>query len=260
MLPDFQLVRPTSLDEALDAIDDERIPVCGGTELLLAMKMGMLVPEALVDISRIDALKQLDVDGSHMVIGGAVTHRHIGANADVRKHLPMLGDVEDAVGNARVRAQGTIAGNLCFAEPKSDVATALLVYDAEIVLASADGSRTVPMTEFIEGPYTTVRDDSELLVEIRIPMRDGRRATYLKFQTMERPTIGVAASVDDDRVRVAVGAVGPVPVFADYGSFSEVDVDAIVGEVEPLPDLTGSEDYKRHVTDLYVRRALEALR
>lgn len=260
MLPDFQLVRPTSLDEALDAIDEDHIPVCGGTELLLAMKMGMLVPEALVDLTRVSGLKRLEVDGDHMLIGGSLTHRNIGGDPLVRKHLPMLADVEDAVGNVRVRAQGTIAGNLCFAEPKSDVAAALLAYDAEVVLVSADGTRTVPMTEFVEGPYTTVREDTELLVHVRVPIRDDRRATYLKFQTMERPTIGVAASADADRVRVVVGAVGPVPVYADFGGVGEVDVDSVMEQVEPLPDLTGAEDYKLHVTELYVRRALEALR
>lgn len=259
MLPDFQLVRPASLEEAVEAISEERVPVGGGTELLLAMKLGMLMPEALVDLTRLAELGEVEMGDGELVVGAGVSHLRLSTNADVRTHFPMLARVERAVGNPRVRAQGSIGGNLCFAEPKSDVATALIALDAEVTLLGPRGRRRMPVAEFIEGPYTTARADDELLVDVRVPVAGPRRASYVKFQTMERPTVGVASVVDDSAVRVVVGAVGALPVRADFPSVDAVDVDAILAQVEPLPDLTGSEDYKLHVTGVYIRRALEEL-
>lgn len=259
MLPDFALVRPSTVAEAVAALDDDHLAVCGGTELLLAMKMGMIVPQALVDISRLPELGHLRVEGDELVIGAGVTHHRAGRDPQVRQRAAMLARVEDAVGNARVRAQGSIGGNLCFAEPKSDVATALIALDAEVVLAGPDGVRRMPVADFVVGPYTTDLDDRELLLEVRVPCDERNRATYLKFQTMERPTVGVAAAIAGDRVRVAVGAVGPSPVYADFGALGDVDVDALLERVEPMADLTGSVEYKQHITGLYIRRALEEL-
>lgn len=258
MLPDFDLLRPTSLDEALTVVDEDHIPISGGTELLLVMKMGMSTPEALVDVTRLDELDRLLIEDGQLVVGGGVAHRSVHRDPEVQRRLPVLAAVEEAVGNARVRAQGTVGGNLCFAEPRSDLATVLIGLDASVVLASAQHRRELPMAEFIEGPYTTVREDTELLVEVRIPVQP-RRGNYAKLQTVERPTVGVAAIADDDRVRIVVGAVGAVPVHRDFPSVGAVDVDAIMDLVAPLPDLTGSEEYKRHVTEVYIRRALEGL-
>lgn len=263
MLPDFALVRPGSVDEATAVLDEDHVPISGGTELLLAMSMGMMAPVALVDVTRIPELRRLETENpgrsQEVAIGSGMTHREVHRHPGVRAKVPMLAKVTGAIGNARVRAQGSVGGNLCFAEPKSDLTTALIALDADVVLAGPSGRRRLPMATFVEGPYTTAREDTELLVEVRIRVRPSRRALYLKFQTMERPTVGVAAVADDDRVRIAVGAVGPMPIYRDFASVSEVDVDAIVADVEPLPDLAGSEEYKRHLTRHYVRAAVEGL-
>jgi aerobic carbon-monoxide dehydrogenase medium subunit len=258
LLPDFALVRPSSLEEAIQAVDEDHVPVVGGTELLLAMRMGMLQPVALVDLARIEEFGHVRVEGSELVIGAAVTHEGISNHPEVRDAAPLLADVEKEVGNARVRAQGSIGGNLCFAEPKSDVATALIALDASVVLQGPDGRRQESVVEFVEGPYTTTRDERELLIEVRVPVTS-RRAVYRKFQTMERPTVGVAATSTDTGVAVVVGAIGGAPVRADFGTFAEVDVEGILDQLDPIPDLTGSEEYKLHVAGVEIRRALEAI-
>ena len=262
MLPPFRLSRPRNLTEALDAIGEDKVPYCGGTELLLAMRAGLHRPETLVDIKRIPDLSGVDVEEQVVVIGSAERHMDLARHPLVREHLPMLAKVEGAVGNARVRAQGSIGGNLCFAEPKSDVATALVAYSAEVTLAGPDGRRTVAVEEFVAGPYFADKEPDELLINIRVPIPSaGTRAVYLKYQVTERPTVGVALLHDESagNCRLVVGAVGEVQTLWMFDEPGEIDVDSVAAEIDPTPDLTGSEVYKRHVAAVFIRRAMDAM-
>jgi carbon-monoxide dehydrogenase medium subunit len=261
MLPEFALARPETLDEALALLSEDRVPYCGGTELLLAMKMGLHRPDALVDLKRIPQLRGIRREADEVVIGATTTHLDVAADPLVRSLLPMLADVERRVGNARVRAQGSLGGNLCFAEPKSDVATALVALDASVTLESPDGRRVVRVADFVQGAYYAEREPGELLVDLRVPVVPTRRGAYVKFQVTERPTVGVAAVEDTatGACRVVVGAVGEVPVARDYAGIRDVDTDALVADLDPVEDLTGSARYKREVTAVFVRRCLAAL-
>ena len=259
VLPPFEHLRPGSLEAALDTISETAAPYAGGTELLLAMKAGLLRPDMLVDVKRIDRLTRVEIAGDQMSIGAAVTHREALSDPAVRRLLPVLAEVLGRVGNPRVRAVGTLGGNLCFAEPKSDVATILIAMGGSVRLVSPKGERIVAVEEFVVGPYTTTRADDEILSEILVPL-DRSRAVYEKFQTMERPTVGVAGSIaHDGSVRVVIGAVGGSPHLHVANSLDSVDADALAGDVEVIPDMTGSERYKRHVTRLYVQKVLTSL-
>lgn len=265
MLPPFRLVRPRSLSEALDAINEDKVPYCGGTELLLAMRAGLARPEALVDIKQIPELTgvRLDTDGPRVVVIGSVErHMDLALHPVIRQNLPMLAEVEGRVGNARVRAQGSIGGNLCFAEPKSDVAPALVAYGAEVLLTGPADRRTVAVQDFVAGPYWADKEPEELLVDIRVPVPGDRtRAVYLKYQITERPTVGVALLHDPDAnvCRLVVGAVGEVQTLWTFAEPAEIEPEAIAEELDPTPDLTGSERYKKHVSAVFIRRALDAL-
>jgi aerobic carbon-monoxide dehydrogenase medium subunit len=261
VLPAFALARPETLDEALVLLSEDRVPFCGGTELLLAMKMGLHRPDALVDIKRLAELHGVRHDDGHVVIGAATTHAELGRDPLVDELLPLLRDVERRVGNARVRAQGSIGGNLCFAEPKSDVATLLIALRATVTLRSSSAERVVSVADLIEGAYYAAREPDELMVDVRVPVVTGLRGAYEKFQVAERPTIGVAVVEDPGTLacRVVVGAVGEVPVAREFPSAAQVDVDSVVAAVDPVADLTGSVEYKRHVTGVFVQRALAAL-
>lgn len=255
VLPPFRHARPTSLEEALELISYDDAPYCGGTELLLAMRAGLLRPERLVDVKRIPELRTIGVEGGSLLIGGAVTHQEVIDHPDGAR-IPELVTVLSRVGNPRVRSAGTLAGNLCFAEPKSDVATILIALGGEVELASPSGRRRLLVDDFILGAYTTDRADDELLTAIIVPL--GIPAAYEKYQTMERPTVGVAAARHGDTIRVVVGAVGGRPERFDADDPGP-DPGEVAATVEVVPDLTGSEAYKRHVTSVYVRKALDAL-
>jgi len=261
VLPDFRLVRPTTLEEALAQIGEDALPYAGGTELFIAMRGRLLQPGTLVDLKRVRGLADIRVDDGWLVVGAAATHDAVAGSEAVREHAPLLADVAPGVGNPRVRAAGTVGGNLCFAEPKSDVVTALVALGAELTLASAEDTRTVPAAEFHRGPYWTVREDRELLTEIRIPPAPDRRGVYVKFQTRERPTVGVALVTDwgSGACRLVVGAVGEVPVSLEFPSLGAVDPAAAAEAVDPVADLTESVEYKRHVTAVMAARAKERL-
>lgn len=262
MLPPFRLARPVTLAEAFDALGDDHVPYCGGTELLLAMRAGLHRPETLVDLKPLPELAGIRIDEGHLVIGATERHMDVAASTVVGKHLPMLARVEHGVGNARVRAQGSVGGNLCFAEPKSDVATALIAFGATATVASAARRREVAVEDFVAGPYWADKEADELLLDVRIPLPGPQvRAVYLKYQTMERPTLGVALTHDgaSGAVRLVVGAVGEVPMAWSFADLADVDPDVVAEQLDPTPDLTGSERYKRHIAGVYVRRALASL-
>ena len=258
VLPRFTLHRPTKITDALELIDEESLPYCGGTELLLAMKAGLLRPAALVDLKGVDGLGAVTTAEGQVRIGAAATHDAVALSPDVRRQCPVLADVAQHVGNPRVRAQGTIGGNLCFAEPKSDLAPLLIALDASVELASTAGARTVAMADFVEGPYWTVRDEREILTAVIVP--PSRRSVYVKYQTMERPTVGIALVATDDRYRLVVGASCEIPTMFAVASLDDIDADDVADGIDPIADLTGSEEYKRHVTGVYVQRAINRFR
>lgn len=261
MLPNFSLLRPTTLAEALEGLAEDKVPYCGGTELLLAMRAGLQRPATLVDLKQLPELSKIEVQSDTLVIGATATHIDVAANPVVLRYFPMLADVESAVGNVRVRAQGSIGGNLCFAEPQSDVTTALTALDAKVTLASTRQRRQASVKDFIVGPYYADLDPGEVLLDVRLPLREGQRAVYLKYQTRERPTVGVAVvyQAEEDLWCIAVGAVGEWPMSWTFARFEEIDPDDIAAQIDPTPDLTGSARYKRHITAVYIRRAVESL-
>lgn len=258
MLPPFHLQRPKTLEEAFELVSEEDLPYAGGTELLLVMRQGLLKPRSLVDLKRISELNEVEVGAETVVVGGAVTHRRLATDATTAVALPVVRKVLSQVGNPRVQASGTLAGNICFAEPKSDVIPLLVALGADVTLASSNDQRTVDVGSFVIGPYATSKRPDELLINITIPVIKGRRAVYLKYQTMERPTVGVAATQHNGLLRVVVGAAGSniVVVESENGS---IDGAEVADRLDPVPDLTGSAEYKRHVTSVYVDRALSQL-
>jgi carbon-monoxide dehydrogenase medium subunit len=257
MLPPFSLARPGSLAAALDLLSDDAMPYCGGTELLLAMRAGLLRPAVLVDLKAVPELSGIRLDGGRLLIGAATTHAQLIRHPLVVRHAPFLADVERRVGNPRVRAQGSIGGNLCFGEPRSDLLTALIAVRASLILRSRQQAREVAAAEFLDGPYSTALADGELLVCAAIPLPLPPAAVYLKYQTSERPTVAVAAAGDDTVVRVVVGAAGEVPVYGDSPP-RQVDVAGLVAAVDPVADLTGSEQYKRAMAEVHLLRVTAA--
>lgn len=287
MLAPFRFHEPRTLGEASEVLlahGPDAAVYAGGTELLVAMKQGVLRYGHLVNIKRAGADRIMyDAGTRRVAIGATATHRTVARDGEVRSRVPLLADVEARVANVRVRAVGTIGGNLCFAEPRSDVATVLLLHGAAVVLTGRAGSRTLPLASFLVDGYTTDLQAGELLETILVPGLPAEAgAAYLKVAFYERPTAGVGVVLvrdpGGDRIveaRIAVGCVGPTPIrvpeaeraFADAplrgGGFSAACVAAaaaLAGRCAPVDDLYGSASYKRHLAGVLVRRAAEQAR
>jgi aerobic carbon-monoxide dehydrogenase medium subunit len=278
MLRPFELVEPASVAEASELLarhgDAARL-YAGGTELLLAMKEGLVHYDYLVNVKTIAGLAglRLGSDGA-LRIGGATTHRAIERDRIVREHFPALARMEGDVANVRVRTMGTLAGNLCFAEPHADPGTLLEVFDATVRIQRAGSERTIPLEALFVGPFETCLEGDEILTEVVVPPPPpGSAAAYLKLGILERPSVGVAVAVtlDDGTVagvRIAVGCVGPVPrrmreaeallegkavgesraALAEAGRIAGRAADAVT-------DLHGSAEYKAHLVGVLLTRA-----
>ena len=279
MLRRFDVHRVSSVEEAIDLrlrFGEDAALYAGGTELLLAMKLGVARWPHLIDVKPIAALGEVTATGSVLRIGATATHWVLERHAAVARAVPALARLERNVANVRVRAAGTIAGNLAFAEPHADPPTLLMALGARVVLRGAGGSRALPVEEFVTGMYQTALGADELIVAIEVPVPAvDVRVAYVKFQILERPSVGVAivATIRDGRFvgapAVVVGAVDEVPRRVSTGRLAGADPrDARVGEslaeaaraaVDPVADLAGGVDYKRHLVGVFARRALGAL-
>jgi aerobic carbon-monoxide dehydrogenase medium subunit len=272
-LPPFDLHRTRTPDEAhelLERYGEDAAVVCGGTELLLLLKLGFAAYGHLVDIKGIDDLGGIRAENGSLVIGATVTHREIERSPIVRERLPALAEMARNVANVRVRNVGTLGGNLCFSDPHSDPATFLLALDAEI---DHDGGRT-PIADFLVGPYETALQHGQLLRAVRIPLPEaGTGIVHRKLSFHERPAATVTVAIRTERgrivdARVAVGSVGPratratsatetltgkgtadVEAFAEAGALAAEQADAV-------EDANGSIEYKQQLVRVLVERCV----
>jgi len=279
MLRRFDVHKATSVKEAVQLrqrFGEDAAIYAGGTELLLAMKMGIARWPHLIDVKPIASLAEISATKDTLRLGATATHWDIERNSLVAKALPALVQLEANVANVRVRAAGTLAGNLAFGEPHADPPSLLIALGARVILEGASGSRSLPVADFITGMYETAIAADEIIVAIEIPLpaRDARVA-YVKFQILERPSVGIAAvaMVRDGRFvgapSIVVGAVDEMPRRVDTGQFTGADArdartrdalaEAARAAVEPIADLAGGVDYKRHLVGVFAQRALAAL-
>jgi carbon-monoxide dehydrogenase medium subunit len=274
-LPPFDLHPARSVEEARELLDrygEDAAVVCGGTELLLLLKLGFAVYGHLVDIKSIEELGGIRSENGALVIGSTVTHREIERAPLVLEGLPALAAMERDVANIRVRNVGTLGGNLCFSDPHSDPATFLLALDAEV---DHDGGR-MPLSEFLVGPYETALRHGQLLRSVRIPVpAPGTGIAHRKLSFHERPAATVTCSVraEDGTIaeaRIAVGSVGARAVRADSAAQSLVgksvadagalaEAAALAAEAaDAVEDANGSVDYKQQLVRVLVERCFSA--
>ena len=261
VLPELGLVRSGDLDEVLAAVDYDHAPYAGGTELVPAMGLGLRRPAAIVDLKRVEALKGIDVDAAErtVTIGAAVTHRRLSDHPAVREHLPTLAAAASRVGNARVRSTGTVGGNLCFAEPRSDLGCVLVALGATAEVRSAGGARTLGIDELIVGAFETSLAENEILVDVTAPFEPAGMS-YWKLQSYERPTLGVAHVVTETQWEITVGAATERPARIVLAAGDTIGLAAFVDGLELSDDMTGPPAYKRSVLRAHLERALGAAR
>jgi len=280
--PPFTYHRPSTLDEALDLLGeygDEAKVLAGGQSLMPLLSLRLAHPAHLVDINRIDGqLGQVAQHDSGLSVGALVRQRAAETSAVVREGCPLLAEALPLIGHTQIRNRGTVCGSLAHADPASELPAVTLALDAEMVAQSrARGTRRIAADAFFHGYLTTALEPDELLTEVRLPAWPA--GTGWSFQEVTRrhgdfALVGVAAALRLDMagtcqdVRLAAIGAGPGPLRGRAAEaalrgqpFSTESVTAAAQElgkaVDPASDVQATAAYRRHVTVVLARRALE---
>ena len=274
----FDYARATSVDDALallERLGPEARLVAGGQSLLPMMKLRLAAPEHLVDINPLEAdLRYIREEGGEVRIGALTRHRDLLESDLLARRLPIFRDAEQAIADPPVRNRGSIGGALCHADPAEDLTAVCTALDATLVIRGSNGERTLDMTAFHRGPFTTAVEDGEMLVEVRIPLRSHASSAQEKVKrragdwaiaaaavalTLDGPNIGdagialTAVGVSEPRSRFAEDALRGQPpseeAFAEAARRAAQDCD-------PIADNRGSAEYKRALAGELTHRAL----
>jgi len=281
LLNTFEYLKPTSLGEALSVLDELKEKktqvLAGGTDLIPWLRGRVKDVDYLIDLADTGLDHILfDDDQGQARIGAMVTFTALCEHPEVRRRLPSVAEAALQVGAVQTRNQATIGGNLCSAVPSLDGAPSLLVLGATLRLQTQGSERLIPIEQFFLGPRRTVLQPGEVLTEIVVPLREDFTASFLRMGRRKALTlsiVNVAAGLAMDgqqvsQARIALGAVAPTPIRAYKAEkllqgrkmapelFAEAAAVAAT-EISPISDLRASADYRRKISVVLVRRALE---
>ena len=276
----FEYRSPASVDEALALLaehEDAKV-LAGGQSLIPLMKLRFAAPAMLVDIGRIPGLDTLAEEGGSLRIGALVRNRQLERSDVVSDRYPTVAAAAPLISDPVVRNQGTLVGSLCHADPQGDWGSVMLALDGSVVARSqAGGERVIPITEFLDGPFTCTLRPDELAVEARVPDPGADfSGTYLKLERKvgDFATVGVAVflamsggSVTKAGIGLTgVGATNIKATAAEQALVGNTVSDSVIEEAarlaadasDPRTDVRGTADYKRDVVRVYVARGLRA--
>jgi len=284
MIPaQFNYEAPRTIDEALTLLaanpDDAKI-LAGGHSLIPAMKLRLAQPTMLVDIGRIKDLSYIREEGNQILIGAMATHYQLESSTLLQKICPLLPECASHIGDVQVRNKGTIGGSVAHSDPAGDWPAAVIALGAEMVAVGKNGERAIKADDFFVDLLTTALDAGEILREIRIPKPTGRFGhAYGKVRHPASgfAVVGVAVALqkgsDGACVSAAVGITGVASKAYRAGSvekalqgqqFNEQTIAAAASHatdgVDANSDLYASEDYRRHLAQVYTKRAIQAAR
>ncbi len=259
----MKILTPRSLDEALDlkAERPDAVPIQGGTDLMVSLNFDRARPEAILNLNEVAELRGWSRENGSVLLGSGLTYAEA-METELAELLPALAEASRTVGSPQIRNRGTIGGNLGTASPAGDALPPLLVEGAEIELAKAGATRSVPLAEFLVGPKQNALAEDELIVAVRLAPSKSRQ-TFMKVGPRNAMVIAVcslALSVDREagEIRAAYGSAGPVPALVT-APLDERDgfADRLAAAASPIDDVRGTAAYRRHALKVLTARALE---
>ncbi|MDK1019113.1 MAG: xanthine dehydrogenase family protein subunit M [Actinomycetota bacterium] len=273
----FDYVSPSTLEEALSILSasENAKVLSGGMSLIPLMKMRLVRPTTVVDISRIPGLDEITDEGDHISIGAMVRHADTAASPLVIEHAAALAQAAGATADIQVRNQGTTCGSIAHADLAADQPAAVLALGATMVVASLAGTREIAAADFFVDTLTSALTPEEILVKIKVPK--GGKSAYVKLGrrggSSDYPIAACAVWVDASNgtvsdARIAVTGVGSKPYLAAASAQAVVGTDGsgdaiaeaashATDDIVVLEDLYGSVAYRSHLAGVYVQRALE---
>ena len=279
MIPaSFDYSSPKTLAEAISLLakhgSDAKI-LAGGQSLIPLMKLRMSAPKHLIDLNGITDLSYIRESDGHLTIGAMTRESELDASDLIRKKYPIIADTASVIGDPLVRNRATVGGNLAHADPANDHPATMLALGIDVVAAGPKGKRTIPISGFFTGLFTTALAADEILTEIRVPIPPARSGgAYFKVERKvgDFAAAAVAAQVTLDgntckRVGIALTNVGMTPIRASRAEKALLGKPAdeknileaariAAEEAEPTEDLRGSVEYKRSLIRVLTGRAL----
>jgi xanthine dehydrogenase small subunit len=269
---------PRELSEAYRLLTDAVLrPIAGGTDLMVQIT-GELnePPERVLDIWHLDELRGIRVDGDALVLGSLTTYTEIRRSPIVAEFLPALAEAAATIGAAQIQNRGTLGGNVANASPAGDTLPILLATEAEIVLGSARGERSVAADEFWTAYRKTARADDELVLCVRIPLVLNREVRFRKIGTRRAQAISKVVMAlawragpgqDWTDVRLALGSIAATPVrvprtetvlegAAPDRATADRAAQTLAGEIHPIDDVRSTADYRRAVASRVLHRLI----
>ena len=271
------VLTPTSITDAtelLAAHPDAQI-LSGGTDFMVEVNFNHRKPGTVLSLASVAELRTWHQTGDDIYIGAGVTWQDV-EQGPVSRLLPALAEAARTVGSPQIRAAGTIGGNLGTCSPAGDGLPVLAALDARVHLSSPSGVRVVPFAEFMVGPKRNARSADEIISGVSVRRPDGYQG-YAKVGVRNAMVISIASAclvIDGNKVRVALGSVGPTIVRAHAAERWLDDLNAVAGravtpavatefgrrvadEARPIDDHRSTAAYRRHAISVISRRLLE---
>jgi CO/xanthine dehydrogenase FAD-binding subunit len=282
MLEPVEILAPDTWEQALamKAAQPEAVPIAGGTDLMVALNFDRARPQAILDLTRVPELRDWEADDGRLRVGAGVSYTRL--IEELGERLPGLAMASRTVGSPQIRNRGTVGGNLGTASPAGDGLPPLYFSDAEVELASATGTRRLPVAEFVTGPKRQSAREDELIAAFHLPAATGPQQ-FAKIGTRNAMVIAVCSlslAIWPERraVCACIGSAGPTPIRADEAEAFIAGVleedglwegrgalpsaalerfgELVAAAAAPIDDVRGSAAYRRHALGVLARRTL----
>ena len=274
IINDFEYHKPKGINETLLLLSEfngKAKVLAGGTDLIVHLKEEIVKTENVIDIKGITELNKIEISEDHVFLGAGVTFTEIIESQKLKEKLPILWEASEKVASVGIRNRATVVGNICSAVPSLDSAPALLVYDAEILVQSKTGKRTISVHDWFTGPKKTILNPDELVLGINIPIikHTGVYEKLGRYRGEDLAQAGIGIFVDEKKnYRFAYCAVGPVPKrmkklesFLNGKEISDELLEKasklIENEISPITDIRSSAEYRTHMMKVMFKRGLQ---
>lgn len=279
----MQFLQPSDWREALEAkaAHPGAVPIFGGTDLMVEMNFARGRPAVVLDLTRVPEIREWSEENGRLRVGAGVTYTRV--ISELGERLPGLAMASRTVGSPQIRNRGTVGGNLGTASPAGDGLPPLYASGAEVEVASTEGTRRVPVSEFVVGPKRNALRENELISAFHVPEAEGPQQ-YSKIGTRNAMVIavcsfGISLHPERGKIGTCIGSAGPTPIRAsdaeefirgilDEGGLWESRValeesalrrfgELVAAAARPIDDVRGTAEYRRHSVGVLARRTLK---
>jgi len=282
MIRDFVYFKAETVKETLNLLDkhkDDYKIICGGQSLLILMRQGLVAPATLIDIKNVKELSFVEFDPKKgLKIGATTSHREIEESKVLKKHYPILVDMEETIASNQTRNWGTIGGNLCHGDPTGDPGPVFIALNASVKIADNKKERIILLEDFFVDYFETALQEGELLLEIQIPIISPLTAVaYEKFNIIknDQGIVSVAVSItltkNDNSckdARIALGGAASKLLRikeAEQLLIGKKLTDKLLEKTgklaaeltDPVSDIHASDVYRRYLVEVLTKRMVK---